>query len=342
MKKTELGSRRYIGCKAKLADWIMSVIRNNTEEATSFCDIFAGTGVISDRALKTDLYEEVIINDFLISNNVIYKAFFADEAWEEKRIADLLCQYNNIEDDDIQDNWFSRNYGGKYFSENIAKRIGHVRELIENERNNLTEKEYCILLASLIYSIDRLANTVGHFDSYIKKTIIERKLNINMINARRFSGVRIYREDANKLARKISADIIYVDPPYNSRQYSRFYHVYETLIKWDKPKLYGVAMKPKSTNMSEYCKVGALNVFEDLVENLNTKYIIVSYNNTYKSKSHSSENKIKLEEIADVMNKIGETKIFNRAYNAFNAGKTDIKGHKEYLFLTKINKNKNK
>lgn len=339
MKKTELESRRYIGCKAKLADWIMSVIKDNTENATSFCDIFAGTGIISGRALQTGLYDEVTVNDFLVSNNIIYKAFFADEEWDEKRIIDLLCLYNDIADDEIEENWFSRNYGGKYFSENTARRIGYVRELIEKERRKLTEKEYCILLASLIYSIDRLANTVGHFDSYIKKPIKEQKLNINIVNARRFPGIRIYRTDANNLARKISADIVYVDPPYNSRQYSRFYHVYETLINWDKPELFGVAMKPKAANMSEYCRARALHVFEDLVENLNSRYIIVSYNNTYKSKSHSSENKIKLEEIAGIMERIGETKIFKHTYNAFNAGKTDFEGHKEYLFLTKVNNN---
>ena len=96
--------------------------------------------------------------------------------------------------------------------------------------------------------------------------------------------------DANKLARQIKSDLVYIDPPYNSRQYSRFYHVYENLVKWEKPKLFGVACKPEPNNVSDYCKVKAKDAFLDLVTNLDTKYLAVSYNNTYKSKSKSSEN----------------------------------------------------
>ena len=72
-----LESRRYIGCKSKLIDWIFNIIENNTEEVHSFCDIFAGTGVVAHRALMK--YERVVINDFLFSNNIIYQAFFSPE-----------------------------------------------------------------------------------------------------------------------------------------------------------------------------------------------------------------------------------------------------------------------
>ena len=62
--------------------------------------------------------------------------------------------------------------------------------------------------------------------------------------------------------------MIYIDPPYNSRQYCRFYHVYENLVKWDKPILSGVAMKPPAENMSKYCTSKAPEAFSDLVKNL--------------------------------------------------------------------------
>ena len=67
-------SRRYIGNKTKLSKWIMDLISKNTNDVHIFCDIFAGTGTISNHALP--IYDHVIINDFLYSNNVIYKAFF--------------------------------------------------------------------------------------------------------------------------------------------------------------------------------------------------------------------------------------------------------------------------
>lgn len=133
----------------------------------------------------------------------------------------------------------------------------------------------------------------------------------------------------------MKGDIAYIDPPYNSRQYSRFYHIYENLVKWEKPKLYGVALKPEPENMSKYCTVKAKDAFKDLVENLNVKYLAVSYNNTYKSKSKSSKNKIEYEEIVEILNGVGETKIFEQSHQYFNAGKTDFNDHKEFLFLTK-------
>lgn len=280
-KPYKLESRRYIGCKAKLIDWIFGLIEAETEDVETFCDIFAGTGSVSNRAVN--LYKHVIINDFLYSNNIIYKAFFAVGDWNEDKIFDLLDAFNNIDVDSIKDNYFSINYGNKYFDMSSAKLIGHIRDVIEDIKSTLTEKEYCILIASLIYSMDRIANTLGHFEAYIKKEIKPRKFIMRLIDVRSIEGVTIYKEDANELARQVHTDIVYLDPPYNSRQYSRFYHVYEVLVKWNKPELKGDARKPAEENMSDYCRTKAFNAFTDLVANIDAKYIVVSYNNTYKS-----------------------------------------------------------
>lgn len=334
----KLESRRYIGCKAKLVDWIFDIIKREAKDAQSFCDIFAGTGSVSNRALQH--YKDVIINDFLYSNQVLYTAFFANENWNKQKVFDYLDAFNNIDPDVVKSNYFSENYGGKYFDELSAKMIGHTRDVIEDIRVTLNNKEYCILLASLIYSIDKITNTLGHFEAYIKRPIEPRKFVLRPVDAHCFEGAKIFREDANQLARKIKTDIVYLDPPYNSRQYSRFYHVYEVLVKWDKPKLQGDARKPPQENMSDYCRVKALEKFTDLVANIDARYIAVSYNNTYNSKSSSSENKIKLEEIEEVLNKCGDTKVFTHSYNPFNAGKTDFADHKEYLFVTKVDNEK--
>lgn len=334
----KLESRRYIGCKAKLTDWIFDVLQKQTHNVHSFCDIFAGTGSVSNKAIH--LYNNVIMNDFLYSNNIMYKAFFGIGTWDKNKLYNILDAFNGINPDDISDNYFSINYGGKYFDENSAKLIGHIRNVIEDIKPTLTEKEYCILLASLIYSIDKIANTLGHFDAYIKKEIKPKKFIMRLIDAQCVSGVKIYQEDANTLARNIHTDVLYMDPPYNSRQYSRFYHVYEVLVKWDKPQLSGTARKPKPEHMSDYCRVKALDTFVDLIAHADCKYIVVSYNNTYKSKSSSSQNKIRLEQIKEVLDKCGKTLIFTHSYNPFNAGKTEFDDHKEFLFITEVDNEK--
>ena len=83
-----LENRRYLGCKSKLAEWILSIINNEAQGAYSFFDIFAGTGAIGRKALE--YYQEVIFNDFLCSNVVSFKAFFADGELNEERVQDFI------------------------------------------------------------------------------------------------------------------------------------------------------------------------------------------------------------------------------------------------------------
>ncbi len=332
-KPIALSSRRYIGSKAKLLDWIFGTIDAHTDRINTFCDIFAGTGVVANVALSR--YQHVIMNDLLYSNNIIYKAFFSPGDWDKEKVAAYIERYNALEPNKLRENYFSKNFGGKFFEASEAKRIGYIRQDIENHKKDLTEKEYNVLLATLIYNIDKIANTIGHFEAYIRKPIEHKPLCLKIIDANEFQNVEIFREDANKLAGRIHCDVVYIDPPYNSRQYSRFYHVYETLVKWNKPKLSGVAMKPPQENMSEYCSSRAGQSMRDLVNSIDARYIVVSYNNTYKSKSSSSENKIQLDELISILNEVGETLIFEHGHRAFNAGKTDFTDHKEFLFVTR-------
>ncbi len=145
--------------------------------------------------------------------------------------------------------------------------MGSLGKISRKGGQGLNNKERYILIASLLYSADKIANTVGHYDAYFKKKSSKNDFYMKLIEPieSNFKKVQIFREDTNILAKKIKADVVYIDPPYNSRQYSRFYHVLETLTKWDKPKLHGTALKPAPENMSDYCKVQAKDKLADLV-----------------------------------------------------------------------------
>ena len=229
------------GNKHKLIKWIFSIL-NKECEGKSFTDIFAGTGVVA--AVASKHFDEITLNDFLFSNQTIYEAFFGNGKWDLKKINSIVKDYNNINGEDLDENYFSLNFGGKYFSKNSAKIIGFIRENIEENRDNLTKREYDMLISSLLYSTDKIANTVGHYDAYFKKESIMDNFFMRPIEPIKVKTISIFRGDANLLAKRIETDIVYIDPPYNSRQYSRFYHILETITKWDKPKLHGVALKP--------------------------------------------------------------------------------------------------
>ena len=244
---------------------------------------------------------------------------------------------NSIDGASIDDNYFSLNYGNKYFGMEAARLIGYAREEIEKRRPGLTEKEYHVLLASLIYSADRIANTTGQFEAYRKNTKEYKAFQMRPVMAKCYQTVSIYKEDANELARKVKSDIVYLDPPYNSRQYCSLYHVLENLAKWDKPLLYKDTAKPLTLdNKSQYCTRSALAAFKDLVTDIDARYMVVSYSNTDNAKSMTSNNKMTLEQIRQTMELRGSTKMFTKDYNAYNTGKTDIANHKEILFITEV------
>lgn len=341
MKYIDITSRRYIGNKSKLSDWIFDNIQKYTN-GDSFFDVFAGTGAISSKALN--FYDNIYINDFLVSNNLIYKAFFENQEYNIDKLNNIVNYFNSLDSKQLIENYFDKNFGNKYFGTYDARKIGFIREELSNLKihKKINDKEYNILLSSLIYSIDKIANTVGHYEAYIKNSITDNKLHINIINIfnTKNKKISIYKEDANKLAPNIFSDIVFLDPPYNSRQYSRFYHLIENLVEWEKPQLFGVALKPKGKNMSEYCRRKAHEVFNDLILSLNCRYIVTTYNNTYNSKSSSSINKISFEEILKSLNSVGKTKVFEKDYNYFNAGKTNFNNHKEFLFITEVTNEK--
>lgn len=329
----DISNRRYTGSKSQLTDWILD-LADHYCYGESFLDLFGGTGVVADGA--TRLYKDIIINDFLPSNYAVYQAFFGKGRFSQRKIEKCILQFNITDPEKIDDNYSSINYGDRYFSYNNAKKIGYIRDYLDENRGKFTRREYWILVASLVYSADKVANTVGHYDAFFKTINNRGDFIIRQINPRANSGFQIFCEDSNKLVRRIKSDIVYIDPPYNSRQYSRFYHVLDNLVTWEKPELFGVARKPEPSNMSDYSKTSAKKAFEDLIKNLDCKYIMVSYNNTYNPKSSSSKNKITLEEIQEILDAKGETAYHSKSHKHFNAGNTKFDDHKEYVFITKV------
>jgi adenine-specific DNA methylase len=255
------------------------------------------------------------------------------------KLLKIIDGFNKLEVD--ESNYFSDNFGDRYFSMKVAKKIGYIREKIRDlfVTNYINLKEKNILLTSLMYSVDRIANTVGHYDAYIQKDIRDQKLIMKMLDVAsdKNANNEIHNKDANLLVRDIECDVLYLDPPYNSRQYCDAYHLLENLSLWNKPEVFGVAKKfDRSKIKSEYSLKSAAESFDDLIINAKCKYILLSYNNMAEKGNSRSNAKISDEEIIKSMSKRGEVKIFEKDYKAFTTGKSKHSDNKERVFFVEV------
>ena len=340
MKMFNINNRRYIGSKARMLNFIDDVLKKEKIEFSSFFDLFGGTGIVGDyfNNQKTKVY----VNDLLKSNYLSYLAWFGNDKIDKKKLENIINKYNSLKN--LKDNYFSVNFGDTYFSNNNCKRIGYIREDIENKylNNEINTRERAILITSLLYAMDKIANTVGHYDAYRKNGNLDKKLELCMLNLKsniNNKNNKIFNEDSNELVRNIKADVVYIDPPYNSRQYSDAYHLLENVATWEKQEVFGVAKKMKRNGIkSKYCSVSAPLAFKDLIENINAKYIIVSYNNMGTKGAGRSQAKISDEDIMNALSSKGKVKVYETEFNQFNTGKTHIDNHKERLFICKVGK----
>ncbi len=331
-----INNRRYIGSKTSLVNYIHESVIPYCREGAVFADLFAGTGVVSSYMLEKGM--DVIVNDNLRSNYVAYQAWFGKGVFDYDKLKNIISKFNLLEGSSLKENYFSHIYGEKYFSKNDAKKIGYLREQIS--RIELTERERNILLASLMYATDKIANTVGHFEHFLSTPPKDRGVILGLPMLRNFIGeANIYNTDANKLVKDITCDVAYVDPPYNARQYVNFYHVLENLVRWQKPTEFeGSSMKFKRNYLkSDYSKAKAPTVFKDLIDNLRAKLIVVSYNNTYSARSSASNNKISSSQLFNILSVRGKVKVREIKYKYFNSGKTNFNNHKEFLYICKTN-----
>lgn len=334
-----ISQRRYLGNKNSILSFVENIIQNEIGEFNSLCDLFSGTGVVGSHFNQNN--RKIIMNDILYHNFVSLNAFLNKDVFDKQKILKLIEEFNNLHTD--EENYFSQNFGDKYFSNNTAKKVGYIRQEIRNLflNDSLNRKEKNILLTSLNYSIDKIANTVGHYDAFIKKDIVKHKFEMKMIDTdiEENKNNEIYNQDANILIRDIECDVLYLDPPYNSRQYCDAYHLLENLTLWQKPEVFGVAKKfDRSKIKSEYCKVNAPILFDDLIQNAKCKYILLSYNNMGNNGNSRSNAKINDKQIIKSLSKRGKVKIFEQNYKEFNTGKEKRNDNKERIFFVKVTK----
>lgn len=122
----KISQRRYLGNKNAILPFIDDIIKSEIGLFYSLCDIFSGTGVVGSHFNNAE--NLIISNDLLYHNFVCLNAFLSKDEFDNKKIISFIEEFNNLKEK--KENYFSKNFGGKYFSIENAKKIGYIREKI--------------------------------------------------------------------------------------------------------------------------------------------------------------------------------------------------------------------
>lgn len=331
-KTSSINNRRYLGNKYKLLPFIQRVVEEECNHVEIVADIFAGTGAVASAFQD----RQIITNDIMYSNYISNLAWFSPRKYNKTKIERIIDEYNAMAIN--EENYMSQNFSNTYFSHDDCSKIGFIRQDIEDKFNakKITLREKALLITSLLYGMDKIAKTCGHYDAYRQDVEFDAHLELSLLLASTDNHVhnKCYNMDSNELVRKIKADLVYIDPPYNSRQYCDAYHLLENVAKWEKPEVFGVARKMDRTELkSKYCTKSATEAFEDLIQNLDCRYILLSYNNMEKKGNDRSNARIADKDIQRILEEKGTVKIFSENYKAFTTGKSDREDNQERLFL---------
>jgi len=358
-------SLRFIGNKERLIDWIYSTIENNNIKGKVFFDFFSGTSNVGKFFKEKDY--QVISSDLLYFSYVLQRAYLVNNKIPnfDKLIDKITIKSTLLIADNYQqiveylnqlapkNGFIYQNYAPNqtqylekprmYFTDDNAQKIDAIRIKIEEWKNEklIDENEYYILLATLIETIGYFSNILGVYGAF-KKDWDKRALKpfllkpIQIITSQKEHFV--YNKSSLELLEKHKYDIIYLDPPYNQRQYAPNYHILETIARYDSPQIKGVSgMRNYDNQKSTFCnKIKALNDLELICKSKNYNYIIMSY---------SSEGIMPQNDILNIMKKYGDVKLEEYDYLRFKSNShkdnSDKKFIKEQLYIL-TNKTYNK
>jgi adenine-specific DNA-methyltransferase len=332
----------YIGSKLSLLEFLEESINKVVDKNCNiFCDLFAGTGIVG-RYFKKKGYR-IVANDIQYYSYVLNRHYIGNH--KELNFSNLIKEIPELEKVSMTDkkdfvcNYLSdikgvkgfiyNNYcvGGtknkkeerQYFSDENGMRCDVIRQKIEKWKleSLINDNEYYFLITSLLESIDKYANTASVYGAFLKKLKKTAQNNLVLKPAQLIINDQdheVFNEDINEILGKVKGDILYLDPPYNHRQYAPNYHILETIAKYDNPEIHGkTGLRDYQNQKSRYCsKTQVKKAFKDLILKAKVKYIFLSYNN---------EGLMTLNDIKEIMSLRGEYGFFTKEYGRFKADK---------------------
>lgn len=345
---------RYIGNKENILDQIYSIMQKHGVKGNTFFDFFSGTSSVARYFKKLGyqiyscdvMYLSYCLQKAYIENN-LDPLFEGLESHIPKEVKDclffaspldkVLAYLNTI---DPIEGFIYNHYTPEgtsyldcprmYFSSENGRKIDAIRTKIEEWKDEhlLTDSEYFILLSCLIETVSFYANISGVYAAFHKKwdpralkPLVLRS--IKTINNGKNNTV--YHGNSLDIASNIDVDILYLDPPYNARQYLPNYHLVETIAQYDNPSIRGVTgMREYEGKKSSFCNAKtALKDLDHIAQEASFKYLVLSY---------SSEGIMSQKDIITTLSRHGNTYFEEFEYLRFKSNNNGLSRTKKNIF----------
>jgi adenine-specific DNA-methyltransferase len=338
---------KYLGSKRLLLDDIYEHVQG--PDVKTVLDVFSGTARVGHHLKKKGL--QVFANDLGTYAAVLASCYVsADYEKYHNEASAYVRRYN--ENPGRLRGYFTETFCEKsrFFKPENGERVDFIREDIETLVEDPQLKD--ILLAALMEAADRVDSTCGIQMAYLKSWAprAHKPLELRvpeLLPASPYGDCEAYQLDALDFVKEVSGDAAYLDPPYNQHSYLGNYHVWETLCKWDRPEDYGIACKRVDvrTRKSKFNrKKEAAEAFKEVIDNLNVKKIVVSFND---------EGFISKQEMEGILSTRGPVQVITKDYKRYvgaqigihnpqgkKVGQVSHLRNKEYLYVVEVKKGK--
>lgn len=337
-----MSSTEYIGSKRLLLDFVVGNIERKVGRSRRIADVFSGTGVVS-AALKERGFS-VAANDHLATCFVLTSAKLLNSKAPPFNGLDgsitsqtpvpyhaVIKHLNAIRPK--RGGFIHKNYSPasassvgferRYFTEDNAAKIDSVRARIEEWKPLLTEAEEALLLNDLLKAVSAVSNVAGTYGCYLKqwkaRALAPLVMTPSAFGGGSSKGHKITSIDALQSVREANCPTIYADPPYTKRQYAAYYHLLETIVRNDNPKITGsTGLRNWETHSSDFCyKRKAEGALSELLSNSRCDHFFLSYND---------DGQIAHKRLLELLRSFGKTSFAEHELRRYKSSNLDHKG----------------
>lgn len=317
---------RYIGSKARILDFVQDTVEQTfgSVDGAVVADLFAGTCCVAEMFKQHGA--RLITNDYLHFSYALQvaKVKLNEAPGGQFLYSDAIAQLNKL---DGVEGFFFREYSlvgssatgikRNYFSAKNAKRIDAICQKLSEWRNNgkITEDLFYLLSANLVDAITKVSNTSGTYGAFLKINDLRMDKDLVLLPILFFNNHQDNTSicaDIIDIIDSVSGDVLYLDPPYNGRQYPPYYHILETAVLYDSPPIYGITgRRPYQSQLSPFCmKDKALPAMKDVVSRAKFSDIYISY---------SMDGIMDYEELCSELSVFGSVQCFFKPYRRYKS-----------------------